>query len=119
MMTRRDEIMKLSDADLVAAVAERVMGWCDLAVPGEADGEIVRWSPLTDWNHTMQVVEVMRAKFFAFPGGDCGDGYAVTFYRKPETDMKQYRVVLANVKDDTDRRRANLQAALIAMEDVK
>ncbi len=62
-----EDIKALSDDKLTALVAEKVMGGY---LEGDAMGLGVlrkwpnrnRWEPLTDWNHTMQVVAAMRAK---------------------------------------------------------
>lgn len=120
------DVSKLSDAELVAAVAEKVMGWyvcrytkcagCDhwvisrdANIPGiERFDEA--WRPLDDWNDAMMVVEAMRAKgfcsiIFATPNDDDKD--TAEFWPTGKLEMVVRRA---------GNRRAILEAALMAVE---
>ena len=55
----------MCDAELIEAVAKKVMGWHKIAreVPIWSDQTGIKtsctWKPPTDWNHTMEVAEKM------------------------------------------------------------
>lgn len=81
-----EQVRAMTDAELVAAVAEIVMGWAifkpnmnyniaplpirilsGVAVAQQMPNGTNRlWCPLTNWNDTMMVVDAMRAKGWEF-----------------------------------------------------
>lgn len=58
----------MTDAELVALAAAFTTKFPDAPFQQDSQGRRVwsdlglRWNPLADWNHTMQVVDAMRAK---------------------------------------------------------
>lgn len=93
-MTTLDQLRQLTDDALIEAVATRVMGWketvdsccpedkcicwdnhtlktcCDLCSKDERFA-MKTWNPLTDWNHTMEVVlhtKTEKTEFFFCDG---------------------------------------------------
>ncbi len=118
-----DDVKKLTDAELVAAVAEKVMGWRE-GVMGKNAGFLVdasgkemawncgsdKWDPLTDWNVTFQVVEAMRAKGEFLQRDAEGSGIRVFFW--PAHEGKAF---LFERCESGKERRAILEAALLAV----
>jgi hypothetical protein len=119
-MTVPEVIIAMPDADLVAHVAEKVMGgflendaiglwilrdYCHRTSPE-------RWCPLESWDHCMMVVEAMREKGFLFMLSDLTND--VSFRPHGWTRTNTYEVWgLANP------RKAILQAALFAIRSTK
>lgn len=107
----REQIQAMTDSELTASVAEKVMAWPQDAMTWnmsvELDG-ITLFRPLTDWNHTFQIVEAMRARgFFLDINGtdvstECGFVKGDNHWSRRTTPG--------------DERRAILEAALLAME---
>jgi hypothetical protein len=74
-MTTLEQLQALPDDQLIEKVAVDVMGWWRRKEPltereiwvnagGEHAAYRRSWNPLTDWNHTMDAVERMRARGF-------------------------------------------------------
>lgn len=114
----RDEILALSDAELVRHVAEQVMGWmsrggCLHRVDDRCDylGSFEVWQPLKKWDHTAQVWEAMRAKGF----GDFTLEYEKGF--RPIVMFGNRCGICEEVytTEGGNERRAILQCALIAV----
>src|SRR4051794_28777196 len=72
-MTPTPSINGMTDQQLIEAVATEVMGWHRKPWDWRQDGDTFKWAnendwidasgmwnPLTDWNHTMEVVQRMR-----------------------------------------------------------
>lgn len=112
-----EELQKLSDEELISRIAVEVMGWERIAdfwghyhtLP-DNQNEICAeagWNPLTDWNHTMEVVKRMQAQgwHFAyehFPKGSPA-GFSVASFGRA-------------IADDIIGQRAILFAALVAVQ---
>lgn len=141
-MTYREQVLAMSDAELVAAVAQRVMGWpatWKVCISLDMNGQPYprhtwadNWNPLgkddpRSWGHTMEVVAAMRGKGWGF---DMQDSY----YENPAENYTEAWFFVGRsygVSDlaishatnanpcDTDRQRAILQAALIAVGEPK
>lgn len=121
-----DEVLALTDEQLVAGVAEKVMGWyreAHNAALGYTDWQDplisethhnLHWSPLADWNHAMQVVEAMRAKGWLFVTDDSpmdSGWFLVRFELWEHGRNKSARVE----GQFGDQRRAILRAAYMAV----
>lgn len=81
-MTTLQDLQALTDEQLIEAVATKVMGWesgpyADSGhlwwfdknrAPNESFPERCRtiWNPLTDWDHTMEVVDRLTSEAFNF-----------------------------------------------------
>lgn len=102
-MTTLEQLQALSDEALIEKVAVEVMRWTRgpipdslsntewwwkngepiYVVPGKGKNKALRWNPLTDWNHTWEVVEKMQSEYIDFtlhhePGFGLG-GWEVWF----------------------------------------
>lgn len=113
------EIAAPPDAELVRNVAERVMGWksrggCTHCVDDTADkfGRGPQWKPLTDWNHTMQVVAAMRAKGFVFGMIESSAKDHVDIAFSKWVDRKSTSPLV--ICERSNEQRAILEAALMA-----
>lgn len=112
----RDEILALSDTDLVRHVAEQVMRWTSNMIPLR-DGESYStlWCPLSNsdvgWGHTAMVWEAMRAKGFGRFAIEYESGFRpiVMFAHNKQQICEEIRCEQGN------ERRAILQTALIAV----
>jgi len=123
------EPSKMTDAELVRAVAERVMRWRvftpDKAEWGnwyaggvrfcKSDDTESEWQPLTNWNDTMEIVDAMRAKgwhMFRRWWEWCG----ITIGFEQEDKENQGRQVeIEVVTRGITEQRAILEAALLAI----
>lgn len=116
----REQIMSLSDAELVRAVAKSLFPEImeSLGSDGQPCGDFYRkvdccdwWRPLEDWNACMEVRAAMKEKRFDFELYLCGKGNhdqgKVVFWGN-DTMAKLYF-------PDGDEHRAILRAALLAM----
>ncbi len=72
-MTTLEELQALPDQDLIDKVARKVMGWEGWAISARQFDAVCicgrtagAWDPLTNWNHTMQIVREMREKGHSF-----------------------------------------------------
>jgi len=104
-----DELKALSDDALIEKVGREVMGWRGIPQcwvtqiePRTQD----YWSPLHNWNHTMEVVA--KAKQSRFEFYICWYDSKVDISISTEGDP-------VNFKDDCDPRRAICIAALLAV----
>lgn len=116
----RSEVAAMTDAELVRRVAEKVLGW-SMMLPSRSDRSITmpgspppalpsqEWMPLDDWNHTMQVVEAMRAKGWSF--------LFVNFLTTKDA-RAVFQIHGPAISDVTNSnpQRAVLEAALLAVE---
>lgn len=123
---------EMPDADLVAHVAEKCMGW-GMLIHRLADGypEVLmpgspppgfpadEWKPLTDWNHAMMVVDAMRAKGWRKESSDHKAGTPFTanlgmfYFCKLKVAAVGTDYVPGN---DYSERRAILESAAMAMD---
>jgi len=94
-----DELKVLSDDAIIEKVAVEVMGWrtrksktCKWCIIFQAEDDELGycklcrlpscyWNPLTDWNHTMEVVARLKKKGidFAFASYELEPPYTATF----------------------------------------
>lgn len=128
--------LQMTDQELVAKVAEKVMGWTFVPQVWDRDAGGVQghwrgsrgqryrlkdmeesgliaplWSPRDDWNHAMMVVKAMREKGFRFDWNDDGANPEIGFLRGDNHWSKR-----APSTDETAQRRAILVAALKALQ---
>jgi len=106
---------KLSDEELIEAVADKVMGWekteckssefawvtgytdqlkekydCYCIVPFEMDFRVHArsdWNPLENWNDTMQVVEKMQSEYIDF-----------TMHHEPDFGIGGWEIWFGNIE---------------------
>lgn len=122
-----DNIDRMTDEELVRAVAEEVMGWrsrggCHHSVNDTATtfGTGRTWRPLESWDDVMMVREPMRQKGWAFfaLGDNIGGGVTASFFKQQSTGAKDWYCHEFTPKEDrseTTQHRAILRVALKAV----
>lgn len=120
------DLSGLTDQELIEAVATKVMGWhperhmhgaqlwkdevgraCAIK-RGEYDSGDEAWDPLTDWNHTMEVLEKAVAEGCTFK---MQIGFTTPGHRRFDS-VEWYNGHVGGLVNDWDTRRAICLAAL-------
>lgn len=127
------ELQALTDEELISRIAVEVMGWKKVTRPTQSGygtyegwdrghGSYIHpcreWRPLTDWNHTMEVVEKVKygKKFgFILDGNDIE--WSATFFEPQEQDDGPvWHEDIEHGWSDDNPQRAILYAALLALQ---
>ena len=116
-------IDQLTDAELIAEVAEKVMGWKSeqLYSHGTTRGYFVPhigmnhlWCPLESWKDFFMVRDVLYGKYWLFSLNDSGNDETLVRFRKGSAYYFEFSSSRSN---PVSQRRAGLQAALAAIEE--